>query len=225
MTTPYYQDDFVSLYHGDCRELAAWLNADVLVTDPPYGVAWRSGVSWYTTRGPRLNLTTAPIAGDETTAARDDVLAAWGNRPAIVFGSWRAPRPAGIAHRLIWHKAGMNPGPINAAFMSQDEEIYVLGHGWRKSSPPLRSVLTTTENRAQQPSVEGHPTPKPLGLMEKLIDRCPPGTIADPFAGSGSTLVAAKHLGRRAIGVEISEAYCEVVAKRLCQDTLFDGAA
>lgn len=222
--TPYYSDDLVTLYLGDCREIGAWLAADVLVTDPPYGIKWTSGVSWYT-GGRRLNLTRDAIAGDETTQARDDVLTAWGDRPAAIFGSWRAARPVGVKHRLVWHKAGMNPGPISAAFMSQDEEIYILGDGWRKSSPPLRSVLTTTENRAHQPKEIGHPTPKPVGLMEVLIDRCPPGVIADPFAGSGATLIAAKNLGRRSVGVEVDERYCEVIAKRLCQDTLFGGAA
>ena len=223
---PYYTDESVTLYHGDCREITEWLDADVLVTDPPYGVKWTSGVTSYRRTTPRVVGHTAPIAGDRDTEARDAVLTAWGERPAVVFGSWRAPRPRRTTHRLIWHKAGMAPGPINAAFMSQDEEVYILGDGaWRKSSPPLRSVLATTEARSLAVTETGHPTPKPVGLMEVLIDRCPPGTIADPFAGSGSTLVAAKQLGRRAIGVEIDERYCEIAARRLAQDTLFGGVA
>ena len=225
MTTPYYEDDFVTLYHGDCREVTAWLEADVLVTDPPYGVKWAGHRGAYRKSGWVAGRAT-PIAGDADAAARDEVLEAWGDRPAVIFGSWRVARPSATRARLIWHKAGMAPGPLNAAFMSQDEEIYVLGDGeWRKSSPPLRSVLRTTESRAAAVA-EGHPTPKPVGLMETLIDRCPPGVIADPFAGSGSTLVAAKQLGRKAIGIELEERYCEIAARRLSQGVLdFGGEA
>ena len=112
----------------------------------------------------------------------------------------------------------MPPGPLNAAFMSQDEEIYVWGKGFRKSSPPLRSVIKTDEHRPTAVNQIGHPTPKPIGLMETLIGRCPEGVIADPFAGSGSTLLAARNLGRKVIGVELEEKYCELIANRLSQD-------
>lgn len=223
---PYYQDDAVTLYHGDCREVTEWLAADVLVTDPPYGIAWskRHGDARLGTRN-RL-ITTDVITNDRDTSARDDVLAMWGDRPSITFGSWRMPRPQGVRALLIWHKEGAFSGPTNAAFFTNHEEIYVVGEGsWRKSAPPLRSVLTTSEHRSQASRDIGHPTPKPIGVMEALIDRCPPGVIADPFAGSGSTLLAAKALGRRAIGIEVEERYCELAASRLAQDTLFGGAA
>ena len=215
----YYQDEHITLYHGDCLEITDWLQADILVTDPPYGVGWVSGgTTRYGKDGKVVQQEKKKITGDENPAARDFALNLWGDRPAIVFGSWRVDRPARTEHRLIWHKQGQNPGPINAAFMSQDEEIYILGKGFRKSSPPLRSVIRTTEARSVEVAKIGHPTPKPIGLMEILIDRCPPGVIADPFSGSGSTLVAARNLGRKAIGVELEEKYCEIIANRLNQN-------
>lgn len=212
----YYQDDYVTLYLGDCLEQTAWLEADVLVTDPPYGIKWE-GITTGLNKGYEKHK--EGIAGDDTIEVRDEVLSRWGTKPAIVFGSWRVDRPANTEHRLIWHKAGMPPGPLNAPFMSQDEEIYILGSGFRSSAPPMRSVIRTDEHRPSAVAEAGHPTPKPIKLMELLIDRCPEGLLADPFAGSGATLVAAKNLGRRAIGVELEEKYCELIAKRLSQDT------
>lgn len=220
MVNPYYQDDHVTLYHGDCLELRDyWLGADVLVTDPPYGINWRQRHGEPESAA-RVVHSLDVIANDGDTAVRDAALEAWGARPSIVFGSWKAARPARIKTRLIWHKAGSNPGPLNAAFMSNDEEIYISGEGFRKSSPPLRSVITTTESRTTAVRDIGHPTPKPVSLMEILIDRCPEGVLADPFAGSGSTLLAAKNLSRKVIGVELDEKYCEMAAKRLSQGLL-----
>lgn len=214
---PYFQNDLVTLYHGDCLEVTEWLKADVLVTDPPYGIdiEQRFG-SWYG-RDERQRQKSV-IANDKTTKVRDQVIALWENRPAIIFGSWKMPRPPATQHRLIWHKQGQAPGPTNAPFMSQDEEIYILGKGFISTSPPMRSVLTTKENRSTAVSQIGHPTPKPIGLMETLIQRCPEGLIADPFAGSGATLIAARNLGRKVIGVELEEKYCELIANRLSQE-------
>ena len=220
MSTPYYSDEFVTLYHGDCREVDAWLEADVLVTDPPYGIAWQSG-QMDGGKAPKVK----SVAGDEDTAVRDAALSAWGNRPAAVFGSWRAPRPPGCRHRLIWHKAARKPGFSTAPWFPNDEEVYVLGSGFAGS--PHGTVITTHEQRdgaSGEVARIGHPTPKPLDLMAHIIERCPPGTVADPFAGSGSTLVAAKRLGRKAIGVELDERYCEIAAKRLAQGVLDFGA-
>jgi len=216
VTAPYYQNDSVTLFLGDCLEIDAWLKADVLVTDPPYGQGWTQRGT-YNPKNPKHNRINHVVRGDDSSAMRGAALELWGSRPAIVFGTWRVSRPSDVNHRLIWHKRGSPPGPLCAAFMSQDEEIYVLGTGFRASSPPLRSVITTEEHRPTAVMVAGHPTPKPVQLMEILIDRCPQGVIADPFAGSGSTLIAARNLGRKAIGVEIEERYCELIAKRLDQ--------
>ena len=98
------------------------------------------------------------------------------------------------------------------------EEVYVLGEGWSgKRRPNVYHAKTYGASSADRPD---HPTPKPVGLMESLIAYCPPGVIADPFAGSGSTLVAARNLGRRAIGIEIEERYCEIAAGRMLQEVL-----
>ena len=217
----YYQDEHVTLYHGDClTEHREWLEADVLVTDPPYGISRAQRLGGYRNgKGVRVHVPSA-IASDESTQARDEVLSAWAGKPRIVFGSWRALRPDPVDHRLIWHKKGQAPGPATAAFMSQDEEIYVTGNGFRASTPPLRSVIATSEARHVEVTRIGHPTPKPVSLMEVLIDRCPPGVIADPFAGSGATLLAARNLGRKAVGVEMEERYCEIIASRLDQGVL-----
>ena len=223
MVTPYYQDDYVTLYHGDClTEHREWLDADVLVTDPPYGVAIAQN-SMSVSNGVQSKKLRKPnaVAGDENTEARDAALAAWGSRPAIVFGTWRAPRPAKAKHRLIWHKANTHPGISGAPWFPADEEIYVLGRGFVGAAE--RNVYTTNELRSGKDglaALTGHPTPKPIGLMEALIRKCPNGVIADPFAGSGSTLLAAKNLGRKVIGVELEEKYCEAIAKRCSQELL-----
>lgn len=213
---PYYQDELVTLYHGDCLQLTEWLDADVLVTDPPYGIAHNTRETY----GGNMKGAVAEknaIANDKDTQARDEVIRLWGSKPFIMFGAWKIQRPDPIDSLLIWHKAGMPPGPTNAAFMTQHEEIYVRGSGFRKSAPPLRSVITTREHRPTAVMDAGHPTPKPIGLMETLVDRCAQGVIADPFAGSGATLVAARNLGKQAMGVELEEKYCEIIATRLSQ--------
>jgi hypothetical protein len=219
---PYYQDDRVTLYRGDCREVTEWLAADVLVTDPPYGIAYQGGGarSW---KGHRTSIGSEQkvIAQDQDTVARDAVLAIWGERPALVFGSWKATRPDHVRQRLIWFKRNTNPALGGTPWSSADEEVYVLGSGW--VGPRELNVLVTDEARASSGALSvklSHPTPKPTSLMERLIAKCPPGIIADPFAGSGSTLVAARNLGRHAIGVELEERYCEIAARRLAQDCL-----
>lgn len=227
--TLYYQDDLITLYHGDCREETGWVLADVLVTDPPYGVAMRSS----TMGGTKPD----QIAGDDDVAARDQAVALWQSadvnkkgplrsRPAIIFGSWRMPRPAGdIRQMLIWHKGAAKPGWRTAAWYPAHEEIYVLGDGW-VGTPEGTVYRTTTpqDGASGLVATTGHPTPKPVGLMERLIAHAPDGRIADPFAGSGSTLIAARNLGRSAVGVELEERHCEGIARRLSQQAFDFGA-
>ena len=225
---PYYSDDLVTLYKGDCREVLAWLDADVLVCDPPYGIGYQQGGARSNVDGVRSVTPTARVAGDADTTVRDAVLGLWGTqRPALVFGSWKVTRPAGVRQRLVWFKRNTNPGlGTGTPWSPADEEIYVLGDGW--VGPRELNVLVTDEARASAgglAALTGHPTPKPVGLMERLIQKCPTGVIADPFAGSGATLLAARALGRQAVGVELEEKFCADIAARLSQGCMTFGEA
>lgn len=213
---PYYEDDSVTLYHGDCLELAdLWTGADVLVTDPPHGTQALSG-NERGGYGRRYLCDTgdgvgAAIAGDMTTDTRDEVLKLWGARPAVAFASPRLPEPPGHwDDRLVWNKTrpGMNGGP----FRYLHEAIYA--RGMVRANNSTFSILTA------YPDQHDHIHAKPIEVMEALCSTAPPGIIADPFTGSGSTLVAAKRLGRKAIGIELEERYCEIAARRLSQDVL-----
>lgn len=222
---PYYADELVTLYHGDSREIAEWLAADVLVTDPPYGIGWRRGADTggKLARGGRSAPRHVGIANDQSTDARDAALALWGAKPAMVFGSFDAPEPDGRRQTLAWLKWA-NSGVIGSTtgWRRDIEPIFLVGT-WPKQPAQRSSLLVASGTSGGSSSAAGrygHPHAKPLDVMEPLIDACPPGVIADPFAGSGSTLVAARNLGRRAIGVELDEKYCEMVARRLSQQAL-----
>jgi len=209
---PYYQDANVTLFHGDCLELAdVWTGADVLVTDPPYGIRYNSGQ--------RREKLARSILGDEDTSARDTVLALWAERPALVFGTWRVPRPVDTRALLVWDtKGALGMGDLRIPWKPSHQEVYVLGHGFmgKRSTDVLRHAPVQSMTRGGRT----HPHEKPLPLMRDLITKCPEGTIVDPFAGSGSTLVAAAELGRCAVGVELEERYCEIIAQRLSQGAL-----
>lgn len=211
--TPYYEQDGITIYHGDCLEHLSWLSADVLITDPPYGMSFVSS---------RTN-EKRPIANDNDCAARDAVLELWGARPAAVFGSWKVTRPARyITNRLIWDKSdgtGPGMGDLSQSFGNSDEEIYLFGE-WPKRDKRRANVIRTHMSLCGLVTKIGHPTPKPVELMSLLMRCAPDGVVADPFCGSGSTLLAAKLHGRHAIGIEIEERYCEIAAKRLSQGVL-----
>jgi site-specific DNA-methyltransferase (adenine-specific) len=219
---PYFQDEYVTLFHGDCLEVTEWLDADVLITDPPYGIAYKSGGM-----SNAINPDKSKIKNDETLDVRDGVLQKWLDRPAIVFGSWKMQRPENTRHRLIWYKENALPGMRATPWYNADEEIYVLGSGFiGKSAQNVLTTKTRQDGAAGLVAQIGHPTPKPVWLMERLISKCPEDwLIADTFAGSGSTLLAARNLGRKSIGIEIDEKYCELIANRLSQQSfIFEDA-
>lgn len=223
MTEPYYSDEHVTLYHGNCLKVLEWLEADVLITDPPYGRAWKQGDT-ATARG-WSNDSHPGIANDESTDARDAALAMWGSRPAISFGDLTLAPPTGTKLTAVHFKDIGAPGMRGAiAGVRRDAEaIYFIGPwpsglGGRSSIFNAGCLIQTVNGIVARNG--GHPHTKSGKVMQELVQLCPPGTIADPFAGSGSTLVAAKALGRRAIGVELEERYCEIAARRLSQGVL-----
>lgn len=221
---PYYEDE-------DCLDVDVWLAADVLITDPPYGTQFSeenpkggygrrqnaAGNSRYASQRANIGVEGFTIANDKDTSVRDAALKAWGDKPALVFGSPRMPDPPhmAIADRLVWDKKrpGMNGGP----WRYRHESIYVT-EGFIRTSDASVSILTAFPEQAD------HIHGKPLALMQALVETAPQGVIADPFAGSCTTLVAAHNLGRHSIGVEIDERYCELLATRLSQGTFDFGA-
>lgn len=224
---PYFTDGQVSLYVGDCLEVTEWLEADVLVTDPPYGRGWRQGRGM-PSHGRRERTRSKGhdgIAGDDSTGTRDAVLALWGDRPAVVFGDLMLPPPGGTRQVLVYRKApDAGSRGATGGYRRDAEAVYLLGP-WPSGIGGRSSVLGTSApiqgSDHGLAARYGHPHAKPTDVMEILIAACPPGVIADPFAGGGSTLVAARNLGRRVIGVEIDEQYAEKAARRLSQATLF----
>jgi DNA modification methylase len=228
MPEPYYRDDAVTLYCGDCREVDAWLTADVLVTDPPYGVQYR---------GHGANV--APnyaVANDQDFATAAQVIRMARHLPMAVFAN-HASLPETLAavrtaHKrtrtAVWHKTNINGGAPGNPWLA-DVEFAVCGVPAWPGVPRsgLISARRFTGNPACNASPDAylHPTQKPIPVMESVLDILPPGVIADPFAGSGSTLIAARNLGRRAVGVEVDEAYCETIARRLAQGAFDFGVA
>jgi len=217
---PYYDEGGITIYHGDCREIDAWdIAGGVMVTDPPYGISHSSNRPGAPLRGQQ-------IANDGDTGARDAVVSVWGGRPAIVFGSCRtSPPPMVVRAVLVWDKGGhVGMGDLSLPWKQNWEHIYVAGPGFagRRGTGVLRyNALEPWGGKFT------HPHEKPVDLLRDLIGKCPPlAEVVDPFMGSGTTLRAAKDLGRKAIGIEIEERYCEIAAKRLAQEVLdFGGAA
>ena len=201
---PYYEDDAVTIYHGDCREILPTLGpVDLVLTDPPYGINWQTNYSRFS----RGSADKSPVAGD-TEDFDPQFLLKYPN--VILWGANHYAKNLPVGSWMVWDKRDKDGG----SFLS-DGEIAWWNHGYGLY---IRSI-----SGQRHRSVAGglHPTQKPVGLMHWCIEKAGgQGTVLDPFMGSGTTLRAAKNLGRRAIGIEIEERYCEVAVKRLAQEVL-----
>ena len=218
---PYYEHAGITIYHGDCRGVLPHVTADVLVTDPPYGIGLDTdfsslaGTAEFNRRhGKYTGRSHAPVHGDDKPFDPSPLLAA--GLPSLLFG-------ANHYHSRVpdcgdWHVWDKRDGL--GSNMLADCEFFWTSYPSGPSRIYRHKWLGYM--RASEVGVHLHPTQKPVALMIWALSlKCPEGTVLDPFMGSGTTLVAAKNLGRRAIGIEIEERYCEIAAKRLSQEVLF----
>jgi DNA modification methylase len=219
---PYYDRDGITIYCGDCRDILPSLVADLIVTDPPYGTQDLGGgygrrQNWSTDG--RLGRT---IAGDSDLSVLADAWplivatgAAWAE---VFFAPRRTPQLCAIVGEhwigeVVWD--GLCPG-LGYTVRYQHESIAVLRLS--PSTKPLQPIISV--HRYPAPSVADHPHAKPVGLMKRLIRWLPGEVVLDPFMGTGATLIAAKELYRRGIGIEIDERNCEIATERLAQGVL-----
>lgn len=219
--TPYYVDDHVTLYHGDCLEILPTLDLSdaVIVTDPPYGVAERTNRHEAGRSGAAACNDFEPVHGDDKPFDPSPILAL--GVPTVLFGANHyASRLPDASRWLVWDKlAGLKSDRPVGFNDNADAELAWsnLGGPVRLHSQRWMGMLKSGED-ARMP--RRHPTEKPVELMRWVIGQTPDVVVVDPFAGSGTTLRAAKDLGRKAIGIETDERYCEVAAKRLAQEVL-----
>lgn len=226
--TPYYQDDWVTIYHADARHvLPSLIDIDATVTDPPYGIGFtgktakdRDGSVIYRAGGYEGGFPDTPAYIQSVVLPVIEACRQISRAVVVTPGTksiWLYPEPTDLG---CWY-SGAGTGRSSWGFRCSQPILYygkdpylATGQGARPNS-----VGQVWPNDANQ---TGHPCAKPIQLMRWLVTRASLDgeTVLDPFMGSGTTLVAAKHLGRKAIGVELSEAYCERATKRLMQSVI-----
>lgn len=217
---PYYSESGIEIYHGDCREvLPALPKVDALICDPPYGVELgevnngqarakqQSPYTMFQDTADYLKSVVVPVvitvlAGAERAALFCGNRNLWLYPPAEEVGCWYVPA---ATSRGRW---GFNCSNV------------ILYYG----KSPRAGIGDTANSFSMTVASDGvaHPCPKPLAVMKWLVNKASKSSdiVLDPFAGSGTTLQAAKDLGRKAIGIEIEEKYCEIAANRLRQEVL-----
>ena len=208
---PYYDDGQITIYHGDCREILPTLGpVDLVLTDPPYGINHRS-------HG-QLFREAIPILGDSNGSSYQwlDGL----GLPLVAFYSPYAMPDIEWRSILVWVKGKhVGIGGDRETCWKRDFELIGVKRNHDLEGGRDSAVLMFN---AVSPPPSGHVAEKPIGLMRYLVQKITrvDETVLDPFMGSGTTLRAAKDLGRKAIGIEIEERYCEIAVKRLAQEVL-----
>lgn len=225
---PYYEKDGITIYHGDFFELGDQWNkpiADVVITDPPYmfGAASVSGTanSKVSRFGDLLNQSfffREIIQKSKRLISNNGCLwmfSSWRSLPVMMKAAVESNH--GIESVLVWDKCWIGPGGPIGLRPSYEICVFIpIG----EFALPNRGLPDIWRHKWSSKKPHGHPSEKPLSLMTKLVEETP-GVVLDPFMGSGTTLHAAMECGRKAIGFEIEEKYCETAAKRLEQGVLF----
>ena len=217
---PYYQDEWVTIYHGDCREILPELpKVDLVLTDPPYGVPVMVDGSFYGGKGRAANgRAYTPVVGNEEDFDPTVALSV-GNHHILWGANHYAHKLPHIGRWLVWDKrCQQQPTRTQAdcelAWCSDYGAARMFYHVWD-------GMIKDSERGIKRQ----HPTQKPVVLMGWCLTFYPDAiAILDPYMGSGSTLVAAKKHNRHCIGIEIEEKYCEIAAKRCSQSVMNLGA-
>lgn len=207
---PYYEHAGITIYHGDCREILPSLpKCDLLLTDPPYGIDFDTDYRRFTYGFDVERKNRPAVFGDSKPFDPTPFLAV--GKKQVIWGANCFSNRLPLGSWLVWDKRFKN----GEAFLADAEAAWLnSGHGIY--------LYSVTQQGCIRPEAIEHPTQKPVAVMEWCINKANQnGLILDPFMGSGTTLVAAKNLGRKAIGIEIEERYCEIAAKRLSQE-VFD---
>lgn len=215
---PYYSDELVTLYHGNAADLLPLMSrADVVVMDPPFD-------KWADT----LRVDAETVIAFTTWHHRDKVELLYG-KPRVEL-IWAFDDGRWVSHNLprITHETILVYGATGSAYVGAitDGVARRKGRGC-VGRTEMNDRVYVPHDRKALGSVLSFPRDvstgvwrKPLPLIARLLEWCGGASVLDPFAGSGTTLVAAKTLGRKAVGIEIDEATCEVAANRCRQETL-----
>jgi DNA modification methylase len=215
MIAPYWSDGNCTIYHGDCREVLPTLVAEVVITDPPFNVGKDYGVHSDDLAADEYNALLAVLAD---ACERQ----AWVT-PTIQLGCFAAALGA-AAHPVVVRRHAQ--GPIRFGWSDQFLMVLVRGKPARAVSNLWDGVRLPDEGYFYRDPTYGHPGVTSIGVATRLVDLLAGqgGLIVDPFAGTGTTLRAAKNFGLRSIGIELDERWCEVAATRLGQEVLDLGA-
>jgi DNA modification methylase len=221
--TPYYADDAVTLYHGDCREILPTLEAvDHVISDPPYDARTHSGARWGGDGKTAGLITFAPLDVNEAVP----MLLSTARRWVVCFCTMEMIAAYQAASGDCWVRAGFWRRPDGAPQFTGDRpatpgDAVAIMHAEGKKRWNGGGHHAYWEHGVERVARE-HPTQKPESLMREIVTQFTDAgdLILDPFGGSGTTAVAAKRLGRRCIFVEREEKYCEIAAKRLSQGAL-----